>query len=73
MPAVPSQFVPKLFATLRGYDLRLLAGDLTAGVTVGIVVVPPAIAFAVGDENLTSSVDLAVATARVHLGFERHR
>jgi len=39
--------VPKLFTTLRGYDRRQLAHDLTAGVIVGIVAIPLAIAFAI--------------------------
>ncbi|MFL5380974.1 MAG: SulP family inorganic anion transporter [Longimicrobiaceae bacterium] len=39
--------VPKLVTTLRGYDRRQLAADLTAGVIVGIVALPLAIAFAI--------------------------
>jgi SulP family sulfate permease len=39
--------VPKLVTTLRGYDRRQLAADLTAGVVVGIVALPLAIAFAI--------------------------
>jgi SulP family sulfate permease len=40
-------FVPKLFTTLRGYDRRQFTNDLTAGVIVGIVALPLAIAFAI--------------------------
>jgi len=40
-------FVPKLFTTLKGYDRRHLLNDLTAGVIVGIVALPLAIAFAI--------------------------
>ena len=39
--------VPKLVTTLRSYDRRQLAADLTAGVIVGIVALPLAIAFAI--------------------------
>jgi len=39
--------VPKLFTTLRGYDRRQFVHDLTAGVIVGIVAIPLAIAFAI--------------------------
>jgi sulfate permease, SulP family len=40
-------FVPKLFTTLRGYDRRQFGNDLTAGVIVGIVALPLAIAFGI--------------------------
>jgi len=40
-------FVPKLFTTLRGYDRRQFTNDLTAGVIVGIVALPLAIAFGI--------------------------
>ena len=40
-------FVPKLATTFREYDRRDLAGDVTAGVIVGIVALPLAIAFAI--------------------------
>src|ERR1041385_3426827 len=39
--------VPKLFTTLRGYDRSRFATDVTAGVIVGIVALPLAIAFAI--------------------------
>jgi SulP family sulfate permease len=40
-------FVPKLFTTLKSYDRDQFFGDLTAGVIVGIVALPLAIAFAI--------------------------
>ena len=40
-------FVPKLVTTLREYDRRQLSADLTAGVIVGIVAFPLAIAFGI--------------------------
>jgi sulfate permease, SulP family len=39
--------VPKLFTTLRSYDRPQLLADVTAGVIVGIVALPLAIAFAI--------------------------
>ena len=39
--------IPKLFTTLKSYDRRQLAADLTAGVIVGVVALPLAIAFAI--------------------------
>ena len=40
--------VPKLLTTLReGYSLRTLTGDLLAGLTVGLVALPLAMAFAI--------------------------
>ncbi len=42
-----SYFHPKLLDTLRGYDRRGFTSDLTAGITVGIVALPLAIAFAI--------------------------
>src|SRR5512132_1390827 len=40
-------FRPKLFETLRGYTLQSFFADLTAGVTVGIVALPLAMAFGI--------------------------
>src|SRR6266576_129079 len=39
--------VPKLFTTLKGYSKDQLLADMTAGVIVGIVALPLAIAFAI--------------------------
>src|SRR6266849_9270732 len=40
-------FRPKLFETLKGYSARDFLPDLTAGLTVGIVALPLAMAFAI--------------------------
>ena len=40
-------FRPKLFETLRGYTLQSFLADLTAGVTVGVVALPLAMAFGI--------------------------
>lgn len=39
--------MPKLFTTLRGYNKSIFTHDLFAGVTVGIVALPLAMAFAI--------------------------
>lgn len=46
---VPRQplFLPKLLSTWKGYTFSLFIGDLSAGVIVGIVALPLAIAFAI--------------------------
>src|SRR6266853_5460541 len=38
---------PKLFASLRDYNLQIFLSDLVAGVTVGLVALPLAMAFAI--------------------------
>ncbi len=40
-------FLPKLISPLKSYRLSILWGDLSAGVIVGIVALPLAIAFAI--------------------------
>ena len=45
--AIPDAFVPKLFTTLAGYTRAQLQADLGAGVIVGVVALPLAIAFAI--------------------------
>ncbi|MEP6617780.1 MAG: SulP family inorganic anion transporter [bacterium] len=40
-------FLPKLFTTLRGYDRAQFTSDAIAGVIVGIIALPLAIAFAI--------------------------
>jgi len=40
-------FTPKIFTTLRGYSRTQFVSDLTAGIIVGIVALPLAIAFAI--------------------------
>ena len=42
-----NEFVPKLFTTLRGYTRQQFTSDVLAGVIVGIVALPLAIAFAI--------------------------
>lgn len=42
-----TEFVPKLFTTLRGYTRQQFTSDVLAGVIVGIVALPLAIAFAI--------------------------
>jgi SulP family sulfate permease len=39
--------MPKLFETVRGYNLTIFAADLVAGITVGLVALPLAMAFAI--------------------------
>ena len=46
MPAL-HRFQPRLFQALRGYSRTQLIGDLGAGLTVGIVALPLAMAFAI--------------------------
>jgi SulP family sulfate permease len=62
--AVPVQrsltFVPKLFSTLKGYTRAQLLNDVTAGVIVGIVALPLAIAFAIAS-GVTPDRGLATA------------
>ncbi|HYF35794.1 MAG TPA: SulP family inorganic anion transporter [Prosthecobacter sp.] len=40
-------FLPKLLLCLKDYSWQKLAGDLVAGVTVGLVALPLAMAFAI--------------------------
>jgi len=46
-PARWQRFRPRLADTLRGYDRRALLADIGAGVTVGVVALPLAMAFAI--------------------------
>ncbi len=46
-PSSPPIFKPKLLTTLRGYTRRMFAADLLAGITVGIVALPLALAFGI--------------------------
>ena len=57
--------VPKLFTTLKGYTRAQAIADTTAGVIVGIVALPLAIAFAIGSgvSPRRSSARLATAAA----------
>ncbi|MBF0491757.1 MAG: STAS domain-containing protein [Deltaproteobacteria bacterium] len=54
-------FRPKLFSTLKKYTLALFWGDLSAGLIVGIVALPLAIAFAIAsgvtpERGLTTAI-----------------
>jgi SulP family sulfate permease len=46
-PAQTDRPLPKLITSLEGYTLRTFAADLVAGVTVGLVALPLALAFAI--------------------------
>ena len=46
-PPSPHPFLPKTFTVLRGYTRNQLGADLLAGLIVGIVAVPLALAFAI--------------------------
>ena len=52
--------LPRLATALRGYDRRALAADLEAGVTVGLVALPLAMAFAIAS-GLTPQAGLYCA------------
>lgn len=41
------EFRPKLLSTLHGYNRQRLLGDVGAGLTVGVVALPLAMAFAI--------------------------
>lgn len=45
--AAHRSFVPELFKCLKGYDRKQLAGDLGAGLTVGVIALPLAFGFAI--------------------------
>ncbi|WP_232831825.1 SulP family inorganic anion transporter [Taibaiella helva] len=47
MKAIKIMFRPKILDTLKGYNKDLLLNDLVAGIIVGIVALPLAIAFAI--------------------------
>ncbi|MDL2271480.1 STAS domain-containing protein [Desulfovibrio sp. OttesenSCG-928-I05] len=44
----PFKFRPKLFDCLSGYSMKTFGADLSAGVTVGVIALPMAMAFAIG-------------------------
>src|SRR6476660_5005524 len=46
-PRASVVFTPKIVSTLKGYTRRQAFADVTAGVIVGIVALPLAIAFAI--------------------------
>src|SRR5262245_60040096 len=45
--AVPTRLVPKIFETLRSYSRHNFTADFIAGLTVGLVALPFAMAFAI--------------------------
>src|SRR4051794_3688604 len=47
MPYTPSRWMPASVRALRHYSAQTLAADLVAGVTVGLVALPLAMAFAI--------------------------
>jgi len=47
LPAEPASFLPKSITTLKGYTARQLVADVQAGLVVGIVAIPLALAFAI--------------------------
>ena len=71
-------FVPKLFTTLRGYSRAQFIADVTAGVIVGIVALPLAIAFGIAsgvtpDRGLVTAIVAgflisALGGSRVQIG-----
>jgi SulP family sulfate permease len=46
-PNIPARLVPKLFDALRDYSFSFLSADIIAGITVGLVALPLAMAFAI--------------------------
>jgi SulP family sulfate permease len=44
---VQAAFVPKLWTTLQTYDRHQFGHDVIAGIIVGVVAIPLAIAFAI--------------------------
>ncbi|WP_341917139.1 SulP family inorganic anion transporter, partial [Polaromonas sp. YR568] len=47
LPAYLAPFRPRIFSALRGYTRERFSKDLGAGMTVGIVALPLAMAFAI--------------------------
>lgn len=46
-PGMWRRFQPRLFSSFTGYDRRSFASDITAGLTVGVVALPLAMAFGI--------------------------
>lgn len=71
-------FLPKIFSTLKSYSLQIFWTDVSAGVIVGIVALPLAIAFAIAsgvspDRGLTTAIVAgfiisALGGSRVQIG-----
>lgn len=47
LPSSPDPFIPKSIIALRDYSLKKFVSDLLAGITVGLVALPLAMAFAI--------------------------
>ncbi|MBQ4132860.1 MAG: sulfate permease [Desulfovibrionaceae bacterium] len=58
--AFPFKFRPKLFDCFRNYSVATLRSDVSAGVTVGIIALPMAMAFAIGS-NVTPAAGIITA------------
>jgi len=56
----PIDFKPKLFGTLRHYSLSRFKSDLIAGIVVGVVALPLAVAFAIAS-GVSPSIGLITA------------
>ena len=54
------KFRPKLFDCLANYNTKTFGADLSAGVTVGIIALPMAMAFAIGS-NVTPAAGIVTA------------
>ncbi len=53
-------FVPQFFESLKGYNSKKFYSDITAGIVVGIVALPLAIAFGIAS-GVTPSKELITA------------
>lgn len=56
-----ARFLPKSLTTLRGYSRKQLLRDLTAGVTVGFVALPLALALGIGSIDPTTAAAAGVS------------
>ncbi len=54
------KFKPKLFECLANYNTKTFGADLSAGITVGIIALPMAMAFAIGS-NVTPAAGIITA------------
>ena len=58
--SAPFTFRPKLFDCMAGYSLKSFGSDLSAGITVGVIALPMAMAFAIGS-NVPPEAGLVTA------------
>ena len=61
------EFRPKLFETLKHYDKQTFVSDLMAGIIVGIVALPLAIAFGIAS-GVTPEQGIITATIKPYDG-----